>query len=205
MSLAPSIAFAFLGAALFGAATSVTLTCAMSAVQELLPDERRVLGFAAFHVLIRIGLSVSAIAAGIAGDLLTGHRWPVVGELPPSRMVLLVAGLVVLGGAALLAPLLRRERFATPTVAPAAASGGVQAVPVQQQSEQERSADGRRGSGALPVEALDQHGYHDDRRRDRRPAASQPVQQWDDGQVGDEATHRGLARPDGRGPGRRGG
>ena len=53
MSLAPNIGFAFLGAALFGAATSTTLTASMSAVQELLPDEQRVVGFAAFHILIR--------------------------------------------------------------------------------------------------------------------------------------------------------
>jgi len=49
MSLAPTTGFAFLGAALFGAATSTTLTASMSAVQELLPDEQRYLGLQSYE------------------------------------------------------------------------------------------------------------------------------------------------------------
>jgi MFS family permease len=141
MSLAPTLAFAFLGAALFGAATSMTLTASMSAVQELLPDEQRVTGFAAFHVLIRIGLSLSAIGAGIAADVIRGVRWPLVGHLPPSRVVLLGAGLVVLLGAALLAPLLRTERF-TPPQRPTLEGGSVALPPVsvEHDASKERGA-----------------------------------------------------------------
>jgi dTMP kinase len=111
MSLAPTLALVFVGAALFGAATSVTVTAAMSALQELLADRDRVAGFAAFHVLIRIGLCVSAIGAGIAADVVSGVRWPGLGALPPARIVLLGAGVTVLVGAALIVPRLRPERF----------------------------------------------------------------------------------------------
>jgi dTMP kinase len=111
MSLAPNLGLVFLGAALFGAATSVTVTASMSALQELLADSDRVAGFAAFHVLVRIGLSISAIGAGVAADVVSGVRWPGVGSLPPARIVLLGAGVTVLLGAVLMAPRLRAERF----------------------------------------------------------------------------------------------
>jgi hypothetical protein len=59
-----------------------------------------VLAFAAFHVVIRVGLSVAAIGAGLAADRLAGVRWPVVGMLPPARVVLMFSGLVVVASAA---------------------------------------------------------------------------------------------------------
>ena len=161
MSLAPTTGFAFLGAALFGAATSTTLTASMSAVQELLPDEQRVVGFAAFHILIRAGLSLSAIGAGIATDLIRGVHWPVVGHLPPSRVVLLGSGLFVAFAAALIAPLLRSERFvapAAPSVAapdgpPARASVFSPAVPVDHEPGDERRP-ARTRTGPLPMSRL---------------------------------------------------
>ena len=67
----------------------------MGAIQSRLDGRDRVLAFAAFHVVLRVGLAVSAIGAGIAGDLLADVRWPVVGTLEPTRVVLLCAGLLV--------------------------------------------------------------------------------------------------------------
>ena len=63
--------------------------------------QQRVLAFAAFHVVIRIGLSLAAVGAGLAGDLLGDVQWPWVGELEPSRVVLLCSGLVVVLSSAL--------------------------------------------------------------------------------------------------------
>lgn len=192
MSLAPNLGFAFLGAALFGAATSSTLTASMSAVQELLPDEQRVIGFAAFHVLIRIGLSLSAIGAGIATDVIRGVRWPLVGHLPPSRVVLLGAGLVVVLGAALLAPLLRTERFTTSTRPDGlAASVELPAITIEHDPRDERRPS-IAGDGSVPGEPLQQHRDDDRGTRARgAPAADAPEQRYEH-DVGDEAPDRGL-------------
>src|SRR5205807_5422885 len=95
MSLAPNVEIAFLGAAAFGAATSWTLTSAMSLLQESLTGEGRQLAFTAFHVLIRGGLSVAAIGAGLAADLIHAVHFPVVGQLPSVRLVLAASGMLV--------------------------------------------------------------------------------------------------------------
>lgn len=102
MSLSPNVSLAFLGAAGFGAFTAAGLAASMSLLQESLPEERRVLAFAAFHVIIRAGLSIAALGAGAASDVLQGVRWPLVGKLAPARVVLLSAGLVVLASSAVL-------------------------------------------------------------------------------------------------------
>jgi hypothetical protein len=94
-SLAGALWLAWFGAALFGAGAAYALAAGMGAIQSRLDGRQRVLAFAAFHVVLRIGLGVSAIAAGVAGDLLADVRWPVVGTLEPSRVVLLCAGIVV--------------------------------------------------------------------------------------------------------------
>lgn len=94
-SLAPSIGFAFLGAAGFGAAAAYTLASGMGAIQSRLDGTQRVLAFAAFHVVIRVALAVAAVAAGAVGDLVAEVQWPVVGILEPSRLVLLCSGLLV--------------------------------------------------------------------------------------------------------------
>jgi len=100
-SLAGSLALAFLGAVGFGAAAAFTLASGMSALQTKLDGDRRVVAFAIFHVVIRVGLGVAAIAAGVAGDFLGTVEWPVVGTLAPSRVVLLCSGLVILGSSVL--------------------------------------------------------------------------------------------------------
>jgi MFS family permease len=100
-SLAGSVWLAFLGATAFGAAAAYSLSSGMGALQARLEGTQRVLAFAAFHVVIRIGLSLAAIGAGLAGDLLSDVRWPWVGELEPSRVVLLCSGLLVVLSSAL--------------------------------------------------------------------------------------------------------
>jgi predicted MFS family arabinose efflux permease len=100
-SLATSVWLAFAGAAAFGAAAAYALASGMGALQSRLEGRQRVLAFAAFHVVIRIGLSLAAVGAGLAGDLLGDVRWPWVGELEPSRVVLLCSGLLVVLSSAL--------------------------------------------------------------------------------------------------------
>ena len=95
-SLVPTIWIAFIGAVGFGAAAAFTLASGMGALQSRLDGHERVLAFAAFHVVIRLGLGLAAIGAGLAGDLVGDVRWPLVGTLEASRLVLLCSGLVVL-------------------------------------------------------------------------------------------------------------
>ena len=95
-SLAGSLALAFVGAMGFGAAAAFALASGMGALQAKLDGDRRVVAFAVFHVVIRVGLGVSAVVAGLAGDLLGLVRWPLVGELEPSRLVLLCSGVLIL-------------------------------------------------------------------------------------------------------------
>jgi dTMP kinase len=98
-SLAPTLAGAFLGAVGFGASAAFTLAAGMSALQGRLEGDERVLAFTVFHVVIRAGLSFAALGAGIAADVLSDVRWPLVGELEPARLVLFCAGALVLGSA----------------------------------------------------------------------------------------------------------
>ncbi len=97
MSAAPGVGFAFLGAVGFGAATAVTLAAGMSLLQARLGGQARVLAFSAFHVVIRGGLSVAALGAGVATD-----------TLDAVRPVLFGSGVVVMASAALVS-----ERKAT--------------------------------------------------------------------------------------------
>jgi MFS family permease len=101
MSLAPNIGTTFLGAVMFGGSTAVTLAASMSLLQTRVEGRERVLAFSAFHIVIRGGLAVAALAAGVAADVIDGVEWPVVGTLAPARVVLLVAGGVVIAGASL--------------------------------------------------------------------------------------------------------
>jgi dTMP kinase len=101
MSLAPDVALTFLGAVGFGAATAMALTAAMDVLQERIAEDERVAAFAAFHVLIRGGLALAAIAAGAAADVLHTMRLPGLGRLPGVRAVLLLSGVTVVVGAAL--------------------------------------------------------------------------------------------------------
>lgn len=94
-SLASSVWLAYIGATAFGAAAAYSLASGMGALQSRLEGDQRVIAFAAFHVVIRLGLSMAAIGAGVAGDLLNDVKWPFVGRLEPSRVVLLSSGLLV--------------------------------------------------------------------------------------------------------------
>jgi predicted MFS family arabinose efflux permease len=100
-SLAPALWAALLGAVAFGAGAAYSLAAGMGAIQSRLEGRQRVLAFTAFHVVLRVGLAVAAVAAGIAGDLLADLHLPIVGRLEPARVVLLGAGLLVLCSAAL--------------------------------------------------------------------------------------------------------
>src|SRR5450631_4358024 len=95
-SLVGTIWLAFLGATAFGAAAAFTLASGMGALQSRLEGTQRILAFAAFHVVIRVALSLAAIGAGIAGELLNDVRWPLIGTLEPSRVVLLCSGLLTI-------------------------------------------------------------------------------------------------------------
>lgn len=98
-SCSPAVWVAYLGAVAFGAAATWTLASGMGTLQSRLTGAERVLAFSAFHVVVRVGLALSAVGAGLAGELLGDVRWPVVGTLEPSRVVLLCAGALVLLGA----------------------------------------------------------------------------------------------------------
>jgi MFS family permease len=99
MSQVPTIWAAFAGAVLFGAATAAGLAAAMSILQEQVGERDRELAFTAFHVLIRAGLALAALGAGLAGDFLGRLHWPLLGALPPARAVLLVSGVLVAASA----------------------------------------------------------------------------------------------------------
>jgi predicted MFS family arabinose efflux permease len=100
-SLAPALWAALFGAVAFGAGAAFSLAAGMGAIQSSLDGRERVLAFAAFHVVLRVGLAAAAVGAGIAGDLLADVRWPVVGTLEPARVVLLSAGILVFASSAL--------------------------------------------------------------------------------------------------------
>jgi MFS family permease len=101
MSLAPTIGFALLGAVAFGGLSAVVLALAMELLQAQLVDRDRVLAFAVFHVVIRVGLALAAMGAGVADDLLDEVRWPLLGHLASSQVVLLSSGLLVVAVAAI--------------------------------------------------------------------------------------------------------
>ncbi len=100
-SLAPALWAALVGAVAFGAGAAFSLAAGMGAIQSSLDGRPRVLAFTAFHVVLRVGLALAAVGAGIAGDLLADVHWPVVGTLEPARLVLLCAGILVLLSSAL--------------------------------------------------------------------------------------------------------
>jgi predicted MFS family arabinose efflux permease len=94
-SLSPSIGFALIGALAFGAAAAWTLASGMGTIQSQLDGRDRVLAFAAFHIVIRTGLTLAAIGAGIAGQVVGAVHWPLVGRLEPARLVLFCSGILV--------------------------------------------------------------------------------------------------------------
>jgi predicted MFS family arabinose efflux permease len=99
-SLSPGLWAAYLGAVGFGAAAAFTLAAGMGALQSQLDGHDRVLAFAAFHVVIRVALSLAAVGAGLAAAALGAVTWPLIGRLEPARVVLLCSGLLVVASAA---------------------------------------------------------------------------------------------------------
>ena len=73
--LTPFLAVALVGAVFFGAAAAYAMAGGMSTLQERVEGEERVLAFTAFHVLIRAGLGVGAIVAGVLGQLAGGSGY----------------------------------------------------------------------------------------------------------------------------------
>jgi MFS family permease len=109
-SLSPALWAAYLGAVGFGAGAAYTLAAGMSTLQSRLDGRERVVAFAAFHVVIRLGLGIAAIGAGLAGDVVESVNWPVVGHLEPSRVVLLCSGLLTIASTSLIFETGRRRR-----------------------------------------------------------------------------------------------
>jgi MFS family permease len=95
MSLAPTIGFALLGALGFGGLCAMVLASSMELLQNQLGDRDRLLAFTVFHVVIRGGLALAALGAGIADDLLDETKWPLLGHLASSQVVLLSSGVLV--------------------------------------------------------------------------------------------------------------
>ncbi|HKE77516.1 MAG TPA: MFS transporter [Acidimicrobiales bacterium] len=96
MSLAPTIGLALLGALAFGGLSALILALAMELLQSSLAGRQRVLAFTAFHVVIRGGLALAALAAGLAADLLDRGSGAVVAHLASTQVILLASGLLVM-------------------------------------------------------------------------------------------------------------
>lgn len=105
MSLAPVIGLALLGAVGFGAATAMVLALSMEVLQSHTDAADRLLAFTAFHVVIRGGLALAAIASGVADDVLGPTDWPILGTLESTQVVLLSSGLLVLSVALFNSPI----------------------------------------------------------------------------------------------------
>jgi MFS family permease len=95
MSLSPTIWLAYVGAVVFALFTSASLSTAMGILQQALSGVERVEAFAVFHVVVRAGLAVAAVGAGVAADVVGGVHWPLVGTLPATRLVLGGSGAAV--------------------------------------------------------------------------------------------------------------
>jgi MFS family permease len=102
MSLLSTITLAYVAAVPFGAAGASALVASITYLQETLAGEQRLLGLTVYHIVFRVGLSVAAIGGGLAAQALSPIRWPLLGTLEPSAMVLLGAGMVMVLGAALM-------------------------------------------------------------------------------------------------------
>jgi MFS family permease len=120
MSLMSNLWLTYVGAVLFAFFTAASLATAMGVLQEALEGEARVQAFAVFHVLIRVGLALAAVGAALAADLVGAVTWPVVGHLPPVRLVLGCSGAAV----AVLAVTLRARFMAGATLVDRASSEG---------------------------------------------------------------------------------
>jgi hypothetical protein len=128
MSLATTLWLTYLGAVAFAFFTAASLATAMGVLQEALGGEARVQAFAVFHVLIRMGLGIAAIGAALAARFVGAVNWPLVGHLPPVRVVLGCSGLAVAVVAIVL-----RARFLVGASLAAVAYAPATAVPARPQ------------------------------------------------------------------------
>ena len=99
MSLSYWLWLTLIGAVGFGAGAATALSAGMSALQTSTEENERQGAFAVFHMLIRSGLGLAAVLAGIVGDLVEEvsiGSW----KLSGTRFVLLVSGILVVGSAA---------------------------------------------------------------------------------------------------------
>src|SRR5690606_11299758 len=78
-----------------GGLSALVLALAMELPQHRLDDSARILDFAVFHTVIRGGLALAAIGAGVAGDRPDEVRWRVVGHLASTQVVVLSSGALV--------------------------------------------------------------------------------------------------------------
>lgn len=109
MGAVASTAWAFVGAVLFGAATTVTLVSGITYLQQNLAGVRRNLGLTAFHACLRFSLAIAALAAGAAADLIGRVELAVIGSMAPAQAVLAASGLIVVGGSFLVRSGARRS------------------------------------------------------------------------------------------------
>ncbi|TDB89680.1 MFS transporter [Actinomadura sp. 7K534] len=97
MGLIASVAWAFAGAVVFGAAATAALVGGITYLQQGLEGYRRNLALTAFHATLRFGLALAALLAGAAADLLLHWDETPLG-MKPSQAVLAVSGLIVIAG-----------------------------------------------------------------------------------------------------------
>lgn len=114
MSLSSSLGAAYLVAVAFGAAAATALVGGISFLQERLTGMWRTLGFTAFHVLLRVGLSLSAVVAGLVAERIAAVRWPVVGPVAPTSLVMSAAGVLMVVGAVAIRPAAVRQALEEP-------------------------------------------------------------------------------------------
>lgn len=104
MSLVSNLLWSYVVAVPFGAAAAIALVGSLTYLQEHLAGRRRVIGFAAFHMLFRFGLSIAALGAGALVSVVPSVRWPVVGDVPAVSLILFASGLLVVAGAVSIRP-----------------------------------------------------------------------------------------------------
>ncbi len=95
MSLSPYLWGTYLGAAGFGMGATIALTAGMSTLQANLLEKERILAFAIFHLVIRVGLGASAVITGLVGDVLGDIPVGWGNSLAGTRLVLLAAGVLI--------------------------------------------------------------------------------------------------------------
>lgn len=102
MAVWPTLWIAYLMAAVFGTAFSVTIIVAMSAVQARTDDRHRGRVMGAVHMLVRGALSVGALAsAGLAAAIPKGGlRMPAGFRPDRNQVALIIAGALIAGGTA---------------------------------------------------------------------------------------------------------